>query len=93
MLFASSRPGTPTAKVSLSRSLSRSPTEGTRTRRQTLLPYGTAWAVCGAELLIYVVGFPQSEHFEMVFATARLAHWLPDDVQAAHVVSEMSFLN
>ncbi len=39
----------------------------------------------GAELLIYVVGFPQSEHFEMVFATARLAHWLPDGVQAAHV--------
>jgi len=39
----------------------------------------------GAELLVYVVGFPQSEHFEMVFATARLAHWLPDSVQAAHV--------
>jgi len=39
----------------------------------------------GAELLIYVVGFTQSEHLEMVFATARLAHWLPDEAQAAHV--------
>jgi len=39
----------------------------------------------GAELLIYVVGFPQSEHFEMVFTTARLAHWLPEGAQAVHV--------
>ena len=39
----------------------------------------------GAELLVYVVGSPQSEHFEMVFATARLAHWLPDEAQAVHV--------
>jgi len=39
----------------------------------------------GAELLIYVVGFPQSEHLEMVFATARLARWLPEGAQAAHV--------
>jgi arginyl-tRNA synthetase len=39
----------------------------------------------GAELLVYVVGSPQSEHFEMVFATARLAHWLPEGAQAVHV--------
>jgi arginyl-tRNA synthetase len=39
----------------------------------------------GAELLVYVVGTPQSEHFEMVFATARLAHWLPEQAQAVHV--------
>jgi arginyl-tRNA synthetase len=39
----------------------------------------------GAELLVYVVGSPQSEHFEMVFATARLAHWLPEEAQAVHV--------
>jgi arginyl-tRNA synthetase len=39
----------------------------------------------GAELLVYVVGSPQSEHFEMVFATARLAHWLPEQAQAVHV--------
>lgn len=39
----------------------------------------------GAELLVYVVGFPQSEHLQMVFATARLAGWLPDRAQAVHV--------
>jgi arginyl-tRNA synthetase len=39
----------------------------------------------GAELLVYVVGSTQSEHFEMVFATARLAHWLPEEAQAVHV--------
>jgi arginyl-tRNA synthetase len=39
----------------------------------------------GAELLLYVVGFTQSEHLEMVFATARLAHWLPREAQAAHI--------
>ncbi len=39
----------------------------------------------GIEWIVYVVGLPQSEHFEMVFATARLAHWLPDEAQAVHV--------
>jgi arginyl-tRNA synthetase len=39
----------------------------------------------GAQLLIYVVGLPQSEHFQMVFATARLAGWLPEGTDAVHV--------
>jgi arginyl-tRNA synthetase len=39
----------------------------------------------GAQLLVYVVGFPQSEHLEMVFATSRLAGWLPDGTEAVHV--------
>ncbi len=39
----------------------------------------------GAELLVYVVGLPQAQHFEMVFATARLAGWLPPGTEAVHV--------
>jgi arginyl-tRNA synthetase len=39
----------------------------------------------GAELLVYVVGLPQAQHLEMVFATARLAGWLPPGTQAVHV--------
>ena len=39
----------------------------------------------GAQLLVYVVGNPQAEHFAMVFATARLAGWLPESTQAVHV--------
>jgi arginyl-tRNA synthetase len=39
----------------------------------------------GARLLVYVVGNPQAEHFAMVFATARLAGWLPESTQAVHV--------
>ncbi len=39
----------------------------------------------GADLLVYVVGLPQSQHFEMVFATARLAGWLPPGTEAVHV--------
>jgi arginyl-tRNA synthetase len=38
-----------------------------------------------AQRLLYVVGAPQRQHFEMVFATARDAGWLTDDVQAEHV--------
>jgi arginyl-tRNA synthetase len=38
-----------------------------------------------AHRLIYVVGTPQTFHFEQVFAVARLAGWLPDDVAAEHV--------
>ncbi|XVQ10349.1 arginine--tRNA ligase [Spirillospora sp. CA-255316] len=34
--------------------------------------------------MIYVVGAPQSLHFQMVFAVARMAGWLNDDVHAAH---------
>ena len=39
----------------------------------------------GATRILYVVGAPQSQHLEMVFAVARLAGWLPDDVTAEHV--------
>ena len=36
--------------------------------------------------LLYVVGAPQVQHFEMVFAVAREAGWLPDTVRCEHVV-------
>jgi arginyl-tRNA synthetase len=39
----------------------------------------------GASRILYVVGAPQAQHLEMVFATAAMAGWLPDTVQAAHV--------
>lgn len=39
----------------------------------------------GAKRLIYVVGAPQSFHFDQVFAVARKAGFLPDDVSAEHV--------
>ncbi|MBK6956035.1 MAG: arginine--tRNA ligase [Actinomycetales bacterium] len=39
----------------------------------------------GADRVLYVVGAPQSLHFQMIFATARVAGWLPDDVQVVHV--------
>jgi arginyl-tRNA synthetase len=38
-----------------------------------------------ADRMIYVIGTPQSLHLEMVWATARLAGWLPDDVEVVHV--------
>ncbi|HEV2427293.1 MAG TPA: arginine--tRNA ligase, partial [Acidimicrobiales bacterium] len=38
-----------------------------------------------ADLLLYVVGTPQSQHFEMLFAVARLAGWLDASVRAEHV--------
>lgn len=34
--------------------------------------------------MIYVVGSQQALHFQMVFAVARMAGWLPDDVGAEH---------
>jgi arginyl-tRNA synthetase len=34
--------------------------------------------------MIYVVGSQQALHFQMVFAVARMAGWLPDEVQAEH---------
>jgi arginyl-tRNA synthetase len=37
-----------------------------------------------ADRLIYVVGSEQAQHFEMVFAVARQAGWLPDTVSAEH---------
>ena len=39
----------------------------------------------GADRLIYVVGSPQAFHFEQVFAVARLAKFLPDDVTSEHL--------
>jgi arginyl-tRNA synthetase len=39
----------------------------------------------GANLVVYVVGLPQAQHLEMVFATARLAGWLPPGTEAVHV--------
>ncbi|WP_437481802.1 arginine--tRNA ligase [Sorangium sp. So ce1014] len=38
-----------------------------------------------AQRLIYVVGAPQSQHFAMVFATAREAGWLRPPARAEHV--------
>ncbi len=40
----------------------------------------------GADELLYVVGAPQVHHFEMVFAVARMAGWLPDAVRCEQVV-------
>ena len=38
-----------------------------------------------ADEILYVVGAPQSQHLEMVYAVARLAGWLPDTVRCEHV--------
>jgi arginyl-tRNA synthetase len=38
-----------------------------------------------ADHVLYVVGAPQSTHFQMVFAVARSAGWLPESVTAEHV--------
>ena len=38
-----------------------------------------------ADEILYVVGATQSQHFAMIFATARLAGWLPDSVRCEHV--------
>ena len=38
-----------------------------------------------ADRIIYVVGAPQTFHFDQVFAVARLAGFLPDDVRAEHI--------
>jgi len=42
-------------------------------------------AQLGARRLLYVVGVTQSQHFAMVFATARLAGWAPAEVALEHV--------
>jgi arginyl-tRNA synthetase len=41
--------------------------------------------VLHADRIIYVVGAPQSFHFDQVFAVSRLAGFLPDRVRAEHV--------
>jgi arginyl-tRNA synthetase len=38
-----------------------------------------------ADELLYVVGAPQGQHFEMIYAVARLAGWLPERVRCEHV--------
>lgn len=35
--------------------------------------------------LLYVIGAPQALHLQMVWETARVAGWLPDDVEVVHV--------
>jgi arginyl-tRNA synthetase len=40
--------------------------------------------VLGADRLVYVVGLPQSQHFEMIFQAAREAGWLAPPVTAEH---------
>ncbi|ROO58335.1 arginyl-tRNA synthetase [Micromonospora sp. Llam0] len=39
----------------------------------------------GATRLLYVVGQPQRQHFEMVYAVARQAGWLHPPIQAEHI--------
>jgi len=39
----------------------------------------------GADLVLYVVGAPQQQHFQMVFAVAEMAGWLAPPRQAVHV--------
>jgi arginyl-tRNA synthetase len=39
----------------------------------------------GAKQMLYVVGAPQAQHFQMCFAVAAMAGWLTDDTQAVHV--------
>jgi arginyl-tRNA synthetase len=38
-----------------------------------------------ATLVLYVVGAPQAQHFQMVFEVARMAGWVPDHVRLVHV--------
>ncbi len=38
-----------------------------------------------ADEILYVVGVPQAQHLEMVYAVARMAGWLPDRVRCEHV--------
>lgn len=39
----------------------------------------------GATRVVYVVGNPQAHHFEQVFATARLAGWVPEGGRTEHI--------
>lgn len=38
-----------------------------------------------ADLMLYVIGAPQQQHLEMVFAVAQMAGWMPDRSSAVHV--------
>jgi arginyl-tRNA synthetase len=42
-------------------------------------------ATLRGDVLYYVVGAPQAQHFEMIFAVARMAGWLPDGIVAEHL--------
>jgi arginyl-tRNA synthetase len=39
----------------------------------------------GADLALYVVGVPQTQHFEMCFAVGRMAGWIPEGAEPVHV--------
>jgi len=39
----------------------------------------------GGTDLLYVVGAPQAQHFQMVLAVAKAAGWIPDDVRNEHI--------
>ena len=39
----------------------------------------------GAHRVLYVIGAPQALHLNMVWDTARLAGWLPEDVTPVHI--------
>jgi arginyl-tRNA synthetase len=39
----------------------------------------------GADRLLYVVGAPQAQHLQMVFAVSAQAGWVPDGVELEHV--------
>ncbi|MCL4115032.1 UNVERIFIED_CONTAM: hypothetical protein GTU68_008275 [Idotea baltica] len=39
----------------------------------------------GADLLLYVVGAPQANHLQMVFAVSEMAGWLVEPTRAVHV--------
>ena len=39
----------------------------------------------GAQRILYVVGAEQAQHLQMCFAVARLAGWLPEQVDVEHV--------
>jgi arginyl-tRNA synthetase len=38
-----------------------------------------------ADELLYVVGTPQAQHLDMVYAVARMVGWLPENVRCEHV--------
>lgn len=39
----------------------------------------------GADLMLYVVGAPQAQHFQMVFSVCEMAGWLAPPTRAVHV--------
>src|SRR6056297_261271 len=39
----------------------------------------------GADLMLYVIGAPQQQHLQMVFAVAEMAGWLTPPTEAVHV--------